>query len=48
MGYDEVMTNQALPRQRGSKEFWLSGAYDLLISGGIEAVKIKPMAKQLN
>ena len=42
------MTNDVLPRQRGSKESWLNAAYELLISGGIEAVKIMPIAKRLN
>lgn len=35
-------------RQRGSKEIWLNAAYDLLISEGIDAVKIMPLAKRLN
>ena len=42
------MTYDVLPRQRGSKEFWLNEAYELLISDGIEAVKIMPIAKRLN
>lgn len=35
-------------RQRGSKDLWLNAAYDLLISQGIDAVKIMPLAKRLN
>ena len=33
---------------KGSEETWLEGAYDLLIDGGVEAVKIMPLAKHLN
>lgn len=36
------------PRQRGSKELWLDAAYELLISDGIDAVKVMPLAKRLN
>ncbi len=35
-------------RQRGSKEIWRNAAYELLISDGIGAVKIMPLAKRLN
>lgn len=35
-------------RQRGSKDLWLNAAYELLISEGIDAVKIMPLAKRLN
>ena len=35
-------------RQRGSKEIWRNAAYELLISEGIDAVKIMPLAKRLN
>lgn len=41
------MTSPA-SRQRGSKDLWLAAAYDLLISGGIDAVKVMPLAKRLN
>lgn len=34
--------------QRGSKGLWLNAAYELLISEGIDAVKIMPLAKVLN
>lgn len=35
-------------RQRGSRDIWLNAAYELLISEGIEAVKVMPLAKNLN
>jgi AcrR family transcriptional regulator len=35
-------------RQRGSKDLWLNAAYELLISEGIDAVKVMPLAKSLN
>ena len=35
-------------RQRGSKEIWRNAAYEQLISEGIDAVKIMPLAKRLN
>lgn len=35
-------------RPRGSKTLWLNAAYDLLIEGGIDAVKVMPLAKRLN
>ncbi|MDA5095547.1 TetR/AcrR family transcriptional regulator [Aliiroseovarius sp. KMU-50] len=41
------MTNEQT-RPRGSRELWLEAAYDLLVSGGIEAVKVMPLAKRLN
>jgi AcrR family transcriptional regulator len=42
------MTTPIPPRQRGSKELWLNAAYELLISDGIDAVKVMPLAKSLN
>lgn len=42
------MTPSISPRQRGSREVWLNAAYDLLISGGIDAVKVMPLAKRMN
>ena len=33
---------------RGSREGWLETGYQALIEGGIDAVKIQPLAKQLN
>ncbi len=42
------MENQTSPKQRGSKNRWLDAAYELLISDGISAVKVMPLAKQLN
>lgn len=35
-------------RQRGSKDLWLEAAYDMLISKGIDQVKVMSLAKQLN
>ncbi len=35
-------------RQRGSRQLWLDTAYELLISDGIEAVKVMTLAKRLN
>ncbi|MCU0790937.1 MAG: TetR/AcrR family transcriptional regulator [Nitratireductor sp.] len=32
---------------RGSPELWLGAAYDALLEGGIDAVKIMPLAKRL-
>lgn len=45
-----MVTRMNVPpsRQRGSKDIWLNAAYDLLISGGIDAVKIMPLANLLN
>ena len=42
------MTKADPPRRRGSRELWLDAAYELLISGGIDAVKIMALAKRLN
>jgi len=39
---------KASPRIRGSKELWLNAAYEMLISDGIDAVKVMPLAKKLN
>ena len=36
------------PRQRGSKDLWLDAAYEMLVSNGIEAVKVMSLAKKLN
>lgn len=33
---------------RGSPELWLGAAYDALLSSGVDAVKIMPLAKKLN
>lgn len=40
--------NAPSSRQRGSRDIWLNAAYELLISEGIDAVKIMPLAKRLN
>jgi len=41
---------QVLPDSgwRGSAEVWLDAAYQALIEGGVDAVKIQPLAKRLN
>lgn len=33
---------------RGSPEIWLEAAFEALLEGGIDAVKIQPLAKRLN
>ncbi len=33
---------------KGSREGWLSSAYEALVEGGVDAVKILPLAKKLN
>lgn len=33
---------------RGSRDVWLDAAYALLIEGGIDAVKVQPLAKRLH
>ncbi|GHD12178.1 TetR/AcrR family transcriptional regulator [Tianweitania populi] len=33
---------------KGSREGWLSSAYEALVDGGVDAVKILPLAKKLN
>ncbi|WP_394199968.1 TetR/AcrR family transcriptional regulator [Litoreibacter albidus] len=40
--------SQAHSRQRGSKNLWLNAAYEMLVSDGIDAVKIMALAKKLN
>jgi AcrR family transcriptional regulator len=35
-------------RQRGSKDLWLNAAYEMLVSDGIDAVKVMALAKKLN
>ena len=42
------MTKPRPTRPRGSRQLWLDAAYELLISDGIEAVKVMPLAKRLN
>ncbi|THH39153.1 TetR/AcrR family transcriptional regulator [Aliishimia ponticola] len=41
------MTNSS-SRQPGSKDLWLDAAYEMLVSDGIDAVKIMALAKKLN
>lgn len=40
------MTKRSRPR--GSRSLWLDAAYDLLIEGGIDAVKVMALAKRIN
>lgn len=40
--------SHASSRQRGSKDLWLDAAYEILVSDGIDAVKIMGLAKRLN
>lgn len=46
------MTDEAsspdTPRPRGSRELWLDAALDMLVSNGIEAVKIMPLARAVD
>ena len=42
------MTNTQPSRKRATREIWLDAAYDLLVSEGIDAVKIMSLAKRLN
>jgi len=41
------MNSIPLSRQRGSKETWLSAAYEVLTNSGVDAVKVMPLAKSL-
>ena len=42
------MTESVSRPPRGSRDLWLEAAHDLLITGGIDAVKVMPMARHLN
>lgn len=42
------MATDTLQKQRGSRDIWLEAAYDVLISDGIEAVKVMTLARRLN
>ena len=41
------MNIQNTSRQRGSENLWLDAAYKALVEGGVEAVKVMPLAKTL-
>ncbi|WP_425043328.1 TetR/AcrR family transcriptional regulator [Primorskyibacter sp. S87] len=41
------MTNKTLAKPRGSETLWLEGASDLLCGGGVEAVRVMPLARNL-
>lgn len=43
----EPMTQQMQTGWRGSPEGWLQAAYDALIDGGVDAVRIMPLAQKL-
>ncbi|WP_353429043.1 TetR/AcrR family transcriptional regulator [Paracoccus denitrificans] len=47
---NQVAPEAALPETgwRGSREGWLEAGYQALIDGGIDAVKILPLARRLN
>ena len=40
--------DQTVDTARGSPETWLEAAYDSLLEGGIDSVRILPLAKRLN
>ncbi len=40
--------SQPKDSHKGSEDAWLQGAYELLIDGGVDAVKIMPLAKHLD
>ena len=40
--------NAPVSRRRSSKDIWLNAAYELLVSEGIDAVKVMPLARRLN
>ena len=42
------MSKPTSPRPRGSRDLWLDAALDLLVSSGIEAVKIMPLARAVD
>ncbi len=43
---DDIVANKTRG-WRGSEDLWLDAAYDLLVTSGVEAVKIMPLAKAL-
>ncbi len=49
-GYAEAMETPVAPETgwRGSREGWLEAGYQALIDSGVDAVKILPLARQLN
>jgi AcrR family transcriptional regulator len=42
------MSKPTSPRPRGSRDLWLDAALDLLVSSGIDAVKIMPLARAVD
>ncbi|MEP5729930.1 MAG: TetR/AcrR family transcriptional regulator [Sulfitobacter sp.] len=43
----DFMSDTNSSQQRGSRELWLEAAYELLIAGGIDAVKVMTIARHL-
>ncbi len=42
------MNKVAVQTQRGTRDIWLDAAYEALIEGGVEAVRVMPLAESLN
>ena len=43
----EKITDKKQNGWRGSRDFWIDAAYELLVTSGVDAVKVMPMAKKL-
>jgi len=43
-----MMNKVAVQTQRGTRDIWLDAAYEALIDGGVEAVRVMPLAESLN
>lgn len=42
------MNKVAVQTQRGTRELWLDAAYEALVEGGVEAVRVMPLAANLS
>jgi len=42
------MNKLAVQPQRGTRELWLDAAYEALVDGGVEAVRVMPIAENLS
>ncbi|MFP3921899.1 MAG: TetR/AcrR family transcriptional regulator [Dichotomicrobium sp.] len=42
------MNRVAAQTQRGTRELWLDAAYEALVEGGVEAVRVMPLAENLS
>lgn len=42
------MNKVAVQPQRGTRELWLDAAYEALVEGGVEAVRVMPLAENLS